>query len=147
MRKRDNGAMNSVVMDTHTGVKIHVTRSTMKNVDFLRPLAKGTVVTPTTDDSCVWWLAQHEGKIIGAVCAKDMGKGKWRMRCDIVAPEFRKQGVYAVLSSLRENYCKTHQAVELNCFSSQYSRGTFERAGYVIDGDPDKDNVFMRKVL
>lgn len=139
--------MHEYSFETHTGLQIRVVQTKLANVDFLKPLAKGTVVTPRADPDSVWWLAMHGGNLIGCVNAKEMKPGVWRMRTDIVAPEYRKQGVYAVLSRVREDYCKGKGATELNCFSSQYSRHTFERAGYVVDGDPDKDNVFMRKAL
>jgi N-acetylglutamate synthase-like GNAT family acetyltransferase len=135
-------------LHTATKLEITVTETTLKNTDFLKPLVKGTVVTLATDDKCVWWLAQHEGKLIGAVCAKDMGNGKWRMKSDIVAPDYRKQGVYAALSAIRENYCMEHGATELNCFSSPYSRHTFERFGYTVKGENKGDgNLYMQKFI
>ncbi|NOQ30182.1 MAG: GNAT family N-acetyltransferase [Helicobacteraceae bacterium] len=132
---------------TSSGLEILVLRQELKSTKSLNQLAKGTVVTLTTDPTCKWWIAIHESKAVGVVCAKDMGNGKYRMKSDIVAPEYRGEGIYRLLSEQREEWCKEQGATELNCFSSSYSRSTFEHQGYIIEGDDTKDNVFMKKQL
>lgn len=129
------------------GFSFKVIRLKLQDTTPLKPLVRGTVVTLVTDETCTWWLAMHGGEVIGAVCAKQLGRDKWRMKSDIVIPEHQNKGVYHILSGLREGWCREQGAKELNCFSSKYSRGTFERAGYEIVGDPDKANVYMRKVI
>lgn len=119
----------------------------LKDTKFLAALMKGTGVTSSTDDKCMWFLLMVRGRLIGACCAKEMGKNKYRLKSDIVAPEWRKKGAYFLLSSARMEYVIKQGAVELTAYSSQYSRKQFLNDGFVEQGTEKKGTIYMRKTL
>jgi GNAT superfamily N-acetyltransferase len=103
-------------------------------------------VTWANDDRHVWYVASKDQKQV-ACCGMFVVNRVARFKTDVVLPDYRGQGLYSLLFSMRLAYAKT-KADQATTFSNQQSRHMYEKAGFKPAGEESERGVlYMRLVF
>jgi hypothetical protein len=127
---------------------IDILECTLYDSKFLNRLAGATKgVTFENPKNALWWLGFIGNNLVGSVCLTMLGS-KARCKSDFVLSSMRGRGIYSVLFNKRLKHIEDRFIPQATCFSTQFSRPMFAKAGFKIEkGLPEDDIVFMSKIM
>lgn len=101
------------------------------------------------DDSYVWFVVKDGEKTI-AISSIDFSrieKGTASFGLTYVNPEYRRQGIYRYLFSLKENACKERGAKSIRGLANPLSAILFEKNGFCVTSERGKWKHYEKEVL
>lgn len=103
-------------------------------------------LTFANDDRHHWYVATLDGRQIAACGLLILGPDTGRYKTAVVLPEFRGQGLYSMLFSMREALARSLGIIRITTYSNQQSRPKCIKEGFLAEGKESSTGVlYMAK--